>query len=59
LSSAPGSSTDLEQENRRLKDLLAKKSLEVEFFSGALRRIEARRQPNDGIGETASTNKSE
>jgi hypothetical protein len=33
--------------------------LEVEFFRGALRRIEARRRPNDGIGEAAFTSKCE
>lgn len=59
LSSDRGCGKDLEQENRRLKDLVAKKSLEVEFFSGALRRMGARRQPSDGTGETASTSKCE
>jgi hypothetical protein len=42
-----------------MQEALAKKVLEVEFFRGALRRIEARRRPNDGIGETAFTNKCE
>jgi hypothetical protein len=47
----------LEQENQRLQLLLAKKVLEVEFFRGALQKIEARRQSLKGIGETAFTNK--
>ena len=37
----------------------AKKVLEVEFFKGALRRIEARRQPSGEIGKAAFTNRSE
>jgi len=57
LSNDTGSRKDLEQENQRLQQLLAKKVLEVEFFRGALRRIEARRRPSKGIGETAFTNK--
>ena len=43
----------------RLKQLLAEKTLEVDFFKGALQKIEARRQKNDASGETASTSKSE
>lgn len=49
----------LEQENRKLKEALATKVLEVDFLQGVLRRIEARRQPVSGSGETASTSKSE
>lgn len=49
----------LEQENRRLKQALATKVLEADFFKGVLRRIEARRQPVSGSGETASTRRSE
>lgn len=48
-------SAGLEEENRLLKQLLAERELEVDFFKGALQKIAARRQPNDGIGETAST----
>jgi transposase-like protein len=47
----------LEDENRQLKQLLAERTLEVDFFKGALQKIAARRQPNDGTGETASTTK--
>jgi hypothetical protein len=52
-----GSRQDSGEEIRRLQEALGKKVLEVEFFRGALRRIEARRRSSDGIGETASTNK--
>ena len=45
----------LEEENRQLKQLLAERTLEVDFFKGALQKIAARRQPNAETGETAST----
>ena len=44
---------------QQLKRLLAEKVLEVDFFKGALQKIEARRQSRGGSGETASTTKSE
>jgi hypothetical protein len=50
-------SSGLEDENRLLKQLLAERTLEVDFFKGALQKIAARRQQNDGAGETASTTK--
>jgi transposase-like protein len=59
LSGSRGIKKDVDQENQRLKQALAEKVLEVEFFRGALRRIEARRRPNDGIGEAAFTSKCE
>ena len=43
----------------RLKQLLAEKTLEVDFFKGALKKIEARCRQNDASGETASTTRSE
>ena len=43
----------------QLKRLLAEKTLEVDFFKGALQKIEARRQKSGVSGETASTTKSE
>ncbi len=46
------------RENERLKRLLAEKTLEVDFFKGALQKVEARRQRSGGSGETASTTKS-
>jgi transposase-like protein len=45
----------LEEENRLLKQLLAERELEVDFFKGALQKIAARRQRNDATGGTAST----
>jgi hypothetical protein len=47
------------KEIHRLKQLLAEKTLEVDFFKGALQKVEARRQKRDGTGETASTSRSE
>lgn len=49
----------VEQENQDLQAALARKVLEVEFFKGALRRIEARRRSRNGCGETAFTNRCE
>jgi transposase-like protein len=48
----------LRQENWRLKQALADKTLEVDFFKGALHKIEARRRPNTKPGATTSTPKS-
>ena len=48
----------LRAENERLKRALAERTLEIDFFKGALRRIEARQQPSGSCGETASTKKS-
>ena len=53
-----GSERKLRAEIRELKRVLAEKTLEVDFFRGALQKIEARRQ-NKGIsGGKASTPKS-
>src|SRR5260370_35135590 len=43
------------KEIHRLKQLLAEKTLEVDFFKGALQKFEARRQRNSGSGEIACT----
>lgn len=59
LSHDAGSKKDPGAENRRLKEALATKVLEVEFFKGALRRIEARRQQTSAAGETAFTSRCE
>jgi transposase-like protein len=48
----------LRQQVAQLKRLLADKTLEVDFFRGALQKVEARRQPNKTAGETASTTRS-
>ena len=50
--------TKLEQDNQRLKTALAEKTLEVDFFKGALRRIEEGRRNNTTSGGSASTPKS-
>ena len=42
----------------QLKRLVADKTLEADFFKGALHKIEARRQSNTEAGEAASTTKS-
>jgi len=47
------------KQTQQLKRLLAEKTLEVDFFKGALQKIEARRHKSDASGETASTTKSE
>jgi transposase-like protein len=45
----------LRQEVSRLKRVLAEKVLEVDFFKGALRTVEARRQRSGQAGAQAST----
>jgi transposase-like protein len=49
----------LRKEVHQLKRLLAEKTVEVDFFKGALQKIEARRQRKESSGETASTTRSE
>lgn len=48
----------LRKEVNQLKRALADKTLEVNFFKGALQKVEARRQPQDESGAQASTTKS-
>lgn len=48
----------LRQEVHQLQRALAEKTLEVDFFKGALQKIEARRQQRDVTGAKASTTKS-
>jgi transposase-like protein len=48
----------LRKEVSRLKQALADKTLEVDFFKGALQKVEARRQQQDVTGAKASTTKS-
>ena len=55
---SPREST-LRKENHQLKRVLANKVLEVDFFKGALQKVEARRQIRGNAGGTASTNRSE
>jgi transposase-like protein len=49
---------ELRKEIRELKRVLGEKTLEADFFKGALQKIEARRRNTSGSGETASTTKS-
>jgi len=48
----------LRKEVSQLKRVLAEKTVELDFFKGALQKVEARRQKNGTSGETASTTKS-
>jgi transposase len=48
----------LRQEVSRLKQALADKTLEIDFFKGALQKVEARRQQSGVSGAKASTTKS-
>ena len=43
---------------QQMKRLLAEKTLEVDFFKGALQKVEARRQRSGASGERASTTRS-
>jgi transposase-like protein len=45
----------LRKEVHQLKRLLADKAVEVDFFKGALQKVEARRQRSGNSGEKAST----
>jgi len=48
----------LRKEVSQLKRLLADKAVEVDFFRGALQKVEARRQRRGSSGEKASTTRS-
>ena len=48
----------LRHEINQLKRALAEKTLEIDFFKGALQKVEARRQQSGGSGAKASTTKS-
>jgi transposase-like protein len=48
----------LGKEISQLKRLLAEKIQEVDFFKGALQKVEARRRSNESTGARASTTKS-
>src|ERR1700732_1750370 len=50
---------ELRQQVTQLKRVVADKTLEADFFKGALQKIEARRQSRSNSGETASTSRSE
>jgi hypothetical protein len=48
----------LRKEVSKLKRVLADKTVEADFFKGALQKVEARRQRRGESGEKASTTKS-
>ena len=48
----------LRREVHHLKRLLEEKTMELDFFKGALQKVEARRQRSERSGETVSTTKS-
>ena len=50
---------ELRKEIRDLKRVLGEKTLEADFFKGALQKVEARRRSNTDSGGTASTTRSE
>lgn len=50
---------ELRKQVRELKSVVAEKTLEVDFFRGALQKVEARRRSNKNSGGTASTTRSE
>jgi transposase-like protein len=49
---------ELEKKVGELEGVIGKKTLELDFFAGALRRIEESRQKKGKTGATASTPKS-
>ena len=58
---APGPVPEAMPADKRIAELerkLGQQALELDFFKGALRRIEASRQPSDGPGATASSPRS-
>ena len=58
---AGASVDDLEMARARIVDLerkVGQQAFELDFFKGALRRIEASRRPKDGPGGTASSPRS-
>jgi transposase len=58
---APGSEPEAMSADKRIAELerkLGQQALELDFFKGALRRIEASRPPSDGPGATASSPRS-
>jgi len=56
----PGKSraVELEQEVSRLKRVLADKTLELDFFKGALQKVEERRRQSKSSGGKTSTTRS-
>jgi transposase-like protein len=48
----------LRRENRELKEKLGEKAAELDFFAGALRRVQQDRQAGEGTGDPTSTPRS-
>ena len=57
-STATSAVRELRKQVRDLKRVLAEKTLEVDFFRGALQKVEARCQSGRSSGGTASTTRS-
>jgi transposase-like protein len=55
LTSEKSRESRLRREVNNLKRLVAEKTLEVDFFKGALQKVEARPHENSVLGEPAST----
>ena len=53
-----GRESTLRKEISQLQRVLAEKTLELDFFKGALQKVEARRRNSGRTGEKASTTKS-
>jgi len=51
----PPGELSLQEELQQVKQVLAEKTLEVQFFRGALQKIEARRQRSKNSGALTST----
>ena len=52
---APSAEGRLQQELREVKQVLAEKTLEIDFFKGALQKVGARRQRSRNSGAQTST----
>jgi transposase-like protein len=48
---------ELQEEVRHLKEALAERALDLDFFKGALQKIWVRRQPSSAVVASASTTK--
>jgi hypothetical protein len=57
--SPPAPDTQLRKRVQELESLAARQNLEIDFFKGALQRIEQRRRKREETTASASTNKSE
>jgi hypothetical protein len=58
IAAGEGTGSTLLKEISQLQRVLAEKTLELDFFKGALQKVEARRRNSGTTGEKASTTKS-